>query len=143
RVNKRGREARQIVRRRRRAQVRQRCARQTRRTAAADRGARRTRCVNFRGRSMQQRQLDPRQLRKRALFFYFAAGVNVLMAFWVWSAAGGKAGSGTLLLITLVFLVFAGLNYYMASRSGKSLRHLASGPPPGRDATGANPKVNE
>ena len=92
---------------------------------------------------MQRPQLDPRQLRKRALIFYFAAGVNVLMAFWVWSAAGGKTGSGTLLLITLVFLVFAGLNYYMARRIGKFLRQLTSGSPPVSDATRANPKVNE
>jgi hypothetical protein len=92
---------------------------------------------------MQQPQLDPRQLRKRAMIFYFAAGVNLLMAFWVWSAAGGKTGSTTLLLITLVFLVFAGLNYYMARRIGKYLRQLTSGPPSVSGATGPNAKVNE
>jgi hypothetical protein len=89
---------------------------------------------------MQQPQLDPRQLRKRAMIFYFAAGVNVLMAFWVWSAAGGKTGSSTLLLITLVFLAFAGLNYYMARRITKFLRQLASGPPRVSDAAPPDPK---
>ena len=54
------------------------------------------------------------RLRKRMLMFYFAAGVNFLMALWVLSAGAGKVASGTLWLIVLVFLAFAALNLYMA-----------------------------
>ena len=54
------------------------------------------------------------RLRKRMLMFYFAAGVNFLMALWVLSAGAGKVEAGTLWLIVLIFLAFAALNFYMA-----------------------------
>ena len=56
------------------------------------------------------------RLRRRMLMFYFAAGINLVMALWVLSVGAGKAASGTLWLIVLVFLGFAALNYYMARR---------------------------
>jgi hypothetical protein len=58
--------------------------------------------------------LDYASLRKRILMFYFAAGLNLLMGFYVISAGSGVAERGTLWLIALIFLAFAGLNYYMA-----------------------------
>jgi hypothetical protein len=86
---------------------------------------------------------DLAQLRKRMLIFYFAAGVNLLMGFWVWSVGSGQAPHGTLTLIMLVFLAFAGLNYYMARRINKFLRQpTASGRAASTAATAAN-KVNE
>ena len=63
-------------------------------------------------------RMDPR-IRKRMLMFYFAAGVNLLMAFWVSSAGGGNVAGGTLTVIMLIFLFFAGVNYYMARRIAK------------------------
>ncbi len=84
---------------------------------------------------MSQR-VDPAQLRKRMLLFYFAAGVNLLLAFWVWSVGAGQTAAGTLTLIMLVFLAFAGLNYYMARRISRFLRAT-----PG-DST-ARPPANE
>lgn len=54
------------------------------------------------------------RLRKRILMFYFAAGLNLLMGLWVMSAGAGQVGGGTLSVITLIFLLFAGLNFYMA-----------------------------
>jgi len=65
-----------------------------------------------------QPSMDPR-IRKRMLMFYFAAGVNLLMAFWVSSAGGGSVAGGTLTAIMLIFLFFAGLNCYMARRIAK------------------------
>ena len=72
-------------------------------------------------------RLDPVQLRKRMLVFYFAAGVNLLMALWVGSAGGTQAGGGTVTLVTLVFIGFAGMNYYMARKLQKYLKLLAQG----------------
>ena len=73
-------------------------------------------------------RLDPVQLRKRVLLFYFAAGVNLLMALWVGSVGGSsQAGGGTVTLITLVFIGFAGINYYMARKLQKYLRQLLQG----------------
>jgi len=70
-------------------------------------------------------QLNPAQLKKRVLLFYFAAGVNLLMAFWVASAGGSsQASGGTITIITLVFIGFGGLNYYMARKLQKYLRRL-------------------
>ncbi len=74
-------------------------------------------------------QIDPRALRKRMLLFYFACGVNLLMAVWV-LASGGQVAGGALTLVELVFIGFAGVNYYMARRIGKFLQRL--GPPPAR-----------
>ena len=54
------------------------------------------------------------RLRKRMLMFYFAAGINLVMALWVLSAAAGQVASGTIGIIVLVFLGFAALNFYMA-----------------------------
>jgi hypothetical protein len=54
------------------------------------------------------------RLRKRMLMFYFAAGINLVMAFWVVSAGAGQVATGTLAIILLIFLGFAGLNFYMA-----------------------------
>jgi hypothetical protein len=91
---------------------------------------------------MNQR-LDLAQLRKRMLIFYFAAGVNLLMALWVWSAGSSQAPRGTLTLIMLVFLAFAALNYYMARRINKFLRRQsAPGSAPSTAANAAS-KVNE
>ena len=71
-------------------------------------------------------RLDPVQLRKRVLVFYFAAGVNLLMALWVGSVGGStQAGGGAVTLVTLVFIGFAGLNYYMARKLQKYLKRLA------------------
>ena len=56
------------------------------------------------------------RMRRRMLMFYFAAGINLVMALWVLSVGAGKAASGTLWLIVLVFLGFAALNFYMARR---------------------------
>jgi hypothetical protein len=70
-------------------------------------------------------KLDPVQLRKRVLLFYFAAGVNLLMALWVGSVGGSsEAGGGTVTVVTLVFIGFAGVNYYMARKLQKYLRRL-------------------
>ena len=54
------------------------------------------------------------RLRKRMLMFYFAAGINFVMALWVLSIGMGQVAAGTVGLIVLVFLVFAALNFYMA-----------------------------
>ena len=54
------------------------------------------------------------RLRKRMLMFYFAAGVNLIMALWVFSVGSGQVAGGTLMLIALVFIAFAALNFYMA-----------------------------
>ena len=53
-------------------------------------------------------------LRKRMLMFYFAAGLNVMMGLFVLTAGGGTTSTGMLWLIALVFLAFAGINYYLA-----------------------------
>ena len=69
--------------------------------------------------------LDPVRLRKRVLVFYFAAGVNLLMAFWVASVGGSsQAGGGTVVTVMLVFIGFAGVNYYMARKLQKYLKRL-------------------
>lgn len=83
--------------------------------------------------------LDARQLRKRMLMFYFAAGVNLLMAFWVFSV-GAQAASGSFTTVMLVFLGFAGVNYYMGRKLNKQLQRMQmqSGAPPqsaGGDST--------
>ncbi len=65
------------------------------------------------------KQLDSAALRKRVLMFYFAAGLNLLLGFYVISAGGAVAERGTLWLIALIFLAFAGLNYYMARTLAK------------------------
>ena len=71
-------------------------------------------------------KLDPVALRKRVLLFYFAAGVNLLMALWVGSVGGSsQASGGTVTLVTLVFISFGGVNYYMARKLQKYLRRLA------------------
>jgi hypothetical protein len=80
-------------------------------------------------------RLDPKQLRKRMMLFYFACGVNLLMAFWVWSVGSGHAAGNTLTGIMLVFLLFAVVNYYMARKIGKYLRRLGAG---GSGTPGAN-----
>ena len=54
------------------------------------------------------------RLRKRMLMFYFAAGINFVMALWVGSVGAGQVAGGTLAVILLVFLAFAALNFYMA-----------------------------
>jgi membrane protein implicated in regulation of membrane protease activity len=46
--------------------------------------------------------------------FYFAAGLNALMGFYVITAGGAIGERGTVWLIACVFIAFAGLNYYMA-----------------------------
>ena len=54
------------------------------------------------------------RLRKRMLMFYFAAGINLVMALWVMSVGMGQVASATLLIILAIFFGFAGLNFYMA-----------------------------
>ncbi len=54
------------------------------------------------------------RLRKRMLMFYFAAGINMVMAVWAMSAGAGQVASGTLAIILVMFLAFAALNFYMA-----------------------------
>ena len=78
--------------------------------------------------AMKPPRLDPVQLKKRMLLFYFAAGVNLLMGFWVMSV-GGQAGGGTVTAVMLVFLAFAGINYYLARKIGKYLRRLSAPAP--------------
>jgi len=63
--------------------------------------------------------LDYAAVRKRMLMFYFAAGLNLLMGFYVISAGSAVAERGMVWLISLVFLAFAGLNYYMARTLAK------------------------
>jgi hypothetical protein len=86
---------------------------------------------------------DPASLRKRMMIFYFAAGVNFLMAFWVWSVGSTQTSGSKLTLIMFIFLAFTGLNYYMARRIGKFLRRNQA-PAPGA-STAAEPasKANE
>lgn len=64
-------------------------------------------------------------LRKRILMFYFAAGLNVVMGIIVLASGSGVAAQGTLWLIALVFLAFAGLNYYLARTLRKRYEQLA------------------
>ena len=54
------------------------------------------------------------RLRKRILMFYFAAGINLVMAVWAMSAGAGQTAGSTLVMITGLFLAFAALNFYMA-----------------------------
>lgn len=54
------------------------------------------------------------QLRKRILTFYFAAGINIVMALWVVSVAAGRVSGLALGGIVFVFVGFAWLNFYMA-----------------------------
>jgi Kef-type K+ transport system membrane component KefB len=54
------------------------------------------------------------RLRKRILMFYFAAGINLVMALWVASVGSGQVAGSTLAVILLMFLVFAAINFYMA-----------------------------
>ena len=57
----------------------------------------------------------PEQLRRRILMFYFAAGINIVMAMWVISAVGSTEVSGvTLAMICFVFAAFAVVNLYFA-----------------------------
>ena len=53
------------------------------------------------------------RLRKRILMFYFAAGINLVMALWVASVGSGQVAGGTLATIVLMFLGFAAINFYM------------------------------
>jgi hypothetical protein len=47
------------------------------------------------------------------------------MALWVGSAgSAAQTGGGTVTVITLVFIGFGGLNYYMARKLQKYLRRL-------------------
>ena len=54
------------------------------------------------------------RLRKRMLMFYFAAGINLVMGLWVISAGAGTVSDGKVTIISLIFLAFAALNFYMA-----------------------------
>jgi MFS-type transporter involved in bile tolerance (Atg22 family) len=81
------------------------------------------------------RVVDPRQLRKRMLMFFFAAGVNLLMAFWVATVGSSQAGGASLMVVMLVFLGFAAVNYYMARRIQKFLKQLPLSMPPAQSGT--------
>jgi membrane protein implicated in regulation of membrane protease activity len=54
------------------------------------------------------------RLRKRMLMFYFAAGINLVMALWVASVGAGQVAGGTFAMVLLIFLGFAAVNFYMA-----------------------------
>ena len=56
------------------------------------------------------------RLRKRMLMFYFAAGINLVMALWVMSVGATQAASGMLVIIVLIFFAFAALNFYVARK---------------------------
>jgi hypothetical protein len=58
----------------------------------------------------------PEQLRRRILMFYFAAGINIVMAMWVMSAGSSSTSvsGGMLAGICLVFLAFAWINFRFA-----------------------------
>ena len=56
----------------------------------------------------------PDQTRKRILMFYFAAGINIVMAMWVVSAAAGQVSGLMLGMIVVVFLGFAWINFHFA-----------------------------
>jgi hypothetical protein len=83
----------------------------------------------------QKAPIDERELyerlRKRMLMFYFAAGLNLVMAMWVMSMGVGQAPGGTLMIIMTIFLAFAGLNFYMARLLRKQWNaHLRQKNPP-------------
>jgi hypothetical protein len=63
---------------------------------------------------------DEKNVRKRILMFWFAAGLNLCMSLYVF-AAGASQGGGTLTLIAFVFLAFAALNFYVARLLSKRL----------------------
>ena len=54
------------------------------------------------------------RLRKRLLMFYFAAGINLVMAVWIAAVGSSQASSSTVWTVMLIFLAFAALNFYMA-----------------------------
>ena len=62
--------------------------------------------------------MDPK-VRRRILMFYFAAGINIVMAMYVVSVGSGYLSGGKLGLLTLVFLGFAFLNFYLAKNLRK------------------------
>jgi hypothetical protein len=64
--------------------------------------------------------LDEQNIRKRILLFFFAAGINLCMAMYVF-VVGATQGAGTLTLIAFVFLGFAALNFYVARMLRKRL----------------------
>ena len=64
--------------------------------------------------------IDERNVRKRIMMFFFAAGINLCMAMYVF-VAGATQGGGTLTLIAFVFLGFAALNFYVARMLRKRL----------------------
>ena len=60
-------------------------------------------------------------VKKRIFMFYFAAGLNLMMGLYVISAGGGVVAGGMLTVITLVFLGFAALNFFVARSLSKRL----------------------
>jgi F0F1-type ATP synthase assembly protein I len=74
-------------------------------------------------------QPDEQNIRKRILLFYFAAGINLCMAMYVF-AAGAMQGGGSLTLIAFVFLAFAALNFYVARMLRKRLDAFVRGRQP-------------
>ena len=62
--------------------------------------------------------MDPK-VRKRIWMFYFAAGINIVMAMYVVAVGSGYVPGGTLGLITVVFMGFAFLNFYLAKNLRK------------------------
>ena len=86
------------------------------------------------------KQLDYAGVRRRVLMFYFAAGLNLLMGLYVMSAGSAVADRSTLWLISLIFLVFAGLNYYMARTLAKRWQTHARQQNAAEQAAGEQPK---
>ena len=54
------------------------------------------------------------RLRKRMLMFYFAAGINLVMAVWIAAVGSTQVASATVWTVMLIFFAFAALNFYMA-----------------------------
>jgi ABC-type transport system involved in cytochrome bd biosynthesis fused ATPase/permease subunit len=75
------------------------------------------------------------RLRKRMLMFYFAAGINIVMALWVASVGAGQVAAGTLAMVLLIFVTFAAVNFYMARVLKRQWnQHVQQQRPDGGDA---------
>ena len=76
--------------------------------------------------------LDEKGIRKRILLFFFAAGINLCMAMYVFMV-GSTQGGGSLTMIAFVFLGFAALNFYVARMLRKRLDAQLRQVSPGSD----------
>ena len=60
-------------------------------------------------------------VRKRIVMFHFAAGLNLMMGFYVLFAGGGVVTGGMRTLITVIFFAFAALNFHVARTLSRRL----------------------